>query len=243
LVNFAKLKAAQAAIEEIKNVQKTEAIIKIGLGTGSTARFFVDLLGEMVANGYECICVPTSIETEKQALALGIKLADIGDLGQLDVTVDGADEIDPQLGLIKGGGGALLREKIVASASKRMIVISDDSKMVEYLGAFPLPIEVNKFGLGATKILIEKILGKDNLGKDNLGMDKKLELRKDKNNQVFVTDGGHFIYDAFFSRILDANTLSRQLLDVAGVVQHGLFLDMCDTAFVASDDGVKRYDK
>jgi len=233
LVNFAKLKAAQAAIEEIKNVQKTDAIIKIGLGTGSTARFFVDLLGEMVANGYECICVPTSIETEKQALALDIKLADIGDLGQLDVTVDGADEIDPQLGLIKGGGGALLREKIVASASKRMIVISDDSKMVEYLGAFPLPIEVNKFGLGATKILIEKILG----------IDKKLELRKDKNNQVFVTDGGHFIYDAFFSRISDAKTLSRQLLDIAGVVQHGLFLDMCDTAFVASDDGVKRYDK
>ena len=233
MVNFAKLKAAQAAIEEIKNVQKTDAIIKIGLGTGSTARFFVDLLGEMVANGYECICVPTSIETEKQALALDIKLADIGDLGQLDVTVDGADEIDPQLGLIKGGGGALLREKIVASASKRMIVISDDSKMVEYLGAFPLPIEVNKFGLGATKILIEKILG----------IDKKLELRKDKNNQVFVTDGGHFIYDAFFSRISDAKTLSRQLLDIAGVVQHGLFLDMCDTAFVASDDGVKRYDK
>ncbi len=225
-----KLKAAQAAIKEIKSGQK------IGLGTGSTARYFVDILGEMVADGFECICVPTSIETQKQALALNIKLSSLDELGELDITIDGADEIDGELSLIKGGGGALLREKIVADASKCMIVIADSSKMVDVLGGFALPVEVNQFGLGATKNRLEKIL-------NNFNASGGLTLRKTSSGEDFLTDGGHLIFDADFGRISDTQTLSTKLLDVPGVVQHGLFIDMCDIAFIAADDGVKRYDR
>ncbi len=224
-----KFKAAQEAIKEIESGQK------IGLGTGSTARYFVDILGEMVADGFECICVPTSIETQNQALALGIKLSSLDKLGELDITIDGADEVDSQLTLIKGGGGALLREKIVADASKRMIVIADSSKMVDVLGGFALPIEVNKFGLGATKNRLDEIL-------KNFDAKGGLTLRKTMNGKDFLTDGGHLIFDADFGRISDAKALSTKLLDVPGVVQHGLFIDMCDVAFIADNDSVKRYD-
>jgi ribose 5-phosphate isomerase A len=120
--------------------------MRLGLGTGSTARHFVDLLGQQVAAGFECLCVPTSEATAQQARSLNIPLSDLETLDRLDVTVDGADEIDPQLNLIKGAGGALLREKIVAAASDAMIVIADGSKLVQTLGRFPLPIEVNLFG-------------------------------------------------------------------------------------------------
>lgn len=223
-----KLEAARAALSEISSG------MRIGLGTGSTAKHFVDLLGEKVANGFECICVPTSIATQKQALALGIKLSDLDTLGALDVTVDGADEIDPKRNLIKGGGGALLREKIVAAASGRMVVIADDSKLVEQLGRFPLPVEVNMFGLGATTSAVEAVAKKH-------GAEGDVKLRMTSDGQPFVTDGGHYILDAFFGRISDAKALSDDLLYVPGVVQHGLFLNMCAVAYVAGKDGVTKY--
>lgn len=228
LSEMQKLQAAQAAIEEI------EAGMRIGLGTGSTAKHFVDLLGARVAQGLECICVPTSEATAEQARALNIPLSDLDTLPELDVTVDGADEIDSQLNLIKGGGGALLREKIVADASRRMIVIADGSKLVETLGAFPLPIEVNRFGLGATRVRLDRTLRE-------YGAKGDLKLRYVSADIPFITDGGHMIVDAFFGRISDAKALSAALLEIPGVVQHGLFLGMCDTAYLATADGVRKY--
>ncbi|HEV7344724.1 MAG TPA: ribose-5-phosphate isomerase RpiA [Devosia sp.] len=206
--------------------------MRLGLGTGSTARHFVDLLGARVASGFDCICVPTSEATAHQARALGILLSDLETLDRLDVTVDGADEIDPHLNLIKGGGGALLREKIVAAASDAMVVIADASKLVPVLGRYPLPIEVNTFGLGATRRALAEVLAAH-------GAEGDLKLRETAPGLPFVTDGGHLIMDAFFGRISRPEALSRDLLDIAGVVQHGLFLKMCKTAYVATADGVE----
>jgi ribose 5-phosphate isomerase A len=206
--------------------------MRIGLGTGSTARHFVDLLGERVAQGFQCLCVPTSEVTAQQAAGLNIPLTDLDTIDGLDLTVDGADEIDPSLGLIKGAGGALLREKIVAAASAEMIVIADASKLVDTLGRFPLPIEVNRFGLGATRRALAGVLAA-------FGAQGGLQLRAAASGQSFVTDGGHLILDAFFGRISQPEALSRALLDVPGVVQHGLFLGMCKKAYVATADGVR----
>lgn len=206
--------------------------MRLGLGTGSTARHFVDLLGEKVAAGFDCICVPTSEATARQAEALRIPLSDLDHLDRLDVTIDGADEIDPALNLIKGGGGALLREKIVAAASGAMIVIADASKLVPVLGRFPLPVEVNRFGLGATRRAVSEIMAAH-------GAEGALRLRESAPGTPFLTDGGHYILDAFFGRISQPEALSRDLLDIAGVVQHGLFLKMCKRAYVATPDGVK----
>jgi ribose 5-phosphate isomerase A len=206
--------------------------MRLGLGTGSTARHFVDLLGEKVAAGFDCLCVPTSEATAQQALSLGIPLSDLETLDRLDLTIDGADEIDPELNLIKGGGGALLREKIVAAASDAMIVIADGSKLVETLGRFPLPIEVNRFGLGATRHTVAEVIAQHEA-------EGGLRLRETAPGTPFVTDGGHLILDAFFGRISRPEALSRDLLDIAGVVQHGLFLKMCKTAYVATPDGVR----
>ena len=206
--------------------------MRLGLGTGSTARHFVDLLGEKVASGFDCICVPTSEATARQAEGLAIPLSDLDTLDRLDVTIDGADEIDPALNLIKGGGGALLREKIVAAASDAMIVIADASKLVPVLGRFPLPVEVNRFGLGATRRAVSEIMAAH-------GAEGELRLRESAPGTPFVTDGGHYILDAFFGRISQPEALSRDLLDIAGVVQHGLFLKMCKRAYVATPDGVK----
>ncbi|WEK02723.1 MAG: ribose-5-phosphate isomerase RpiA [Candidatus Devosia phytovorans] len=206
--------------------------MRLGLGTGSTAKHFVELLGEKVAQGFECICVPTSEVTARQALSLNIPLSDLDTLDRLDVTVDGADEIDPHLNLIKGGGGALLREKIVAAASDAMLVIADGSKLVDTLGRFPLPIEVNRFGLGATRRTVAEVIAAH-------GAEGELRLRETAPSTPFVTDGGHLILDAFFGRISQPEALSRDLLDIAGVVQHGLFLKMCKTAYVATADGVR----
>jgi ribose 5-phosphate isomerase A len=208
--------------------------MKLGLGTGSTARHFVDLLGIKVAQGFECLCVPTSEVTAAQARSLNIPLTDLDTIDHLDLTVDGADEIDEALNLIKGGGGALLREKIVAAASSRMVVIADASKMVATLGKYPLPIEVNAFGLGATRHVLAQIL------KDH-GAEGGLRQRVGADGSAFVTDGGHFILDAFFGRISDAKALSNALLEVPGVVQHGLFLGLCSAAYIAGPDGVRRY--
>lgn len=207
--------------------------MRLGLGTGSTARHFVDLLGEKVAAGFDCICVPTSEATARQALALNIPLSDLETLDRLDLTIDGADEIDPQLNLIKGAGGALLREKIVAASSDAMIVIADASKLVTTLGRrFPLPIEVNSFGAGATRRSVAAVMASH-------GAEGELHLRQAAPGMPFVTDGGHLILDAFFGRISRPEALSRDLLDIAGVVQHGLFLKMCKTAYVATPDGVR----
>ena len=211
---------------------RVEAGMRLGLGTGSTARHFVDLLGHKVAAGFDCLCVPTSEATAHQAETLNIPLSDLDHLDRLDLTIDGADEIDPQLNLIKGGGGALLREKIVAAASDAMIVIADDSKLVATLGHFPLPIEVNRFGLGATKRALDVICRTHS-------SEGTLRLREVSPGTPFVTDGGHLILDAFFGRISSPEALGRDLLDVPGVVQHGLFIKMCKLAYVATPDGVK----
>ena len=220
-----KRRAAAMALTQV------DSGMRLGLGTGSTARHFVELLGEKVAQGFDCLCVPTSEATARQALSLNIPLSDLDTLDRLDLTVDGADEIDPGLNLIKGAGGALLREKIVANASDRMIVIADATKLVDTLGRFPLPVEVNRFGLGATRHAIARVHGRN-------GGDGPLRLRETASGEPYVTDGGHLIIDAFFGRISDPEALSRDLLDIAGVVQHGLFLNMCKTAYVATLDGV-----
>lgn len=222
--------AAEAALSEL------QPGMRLGLGTGSTARHFVDLLGQKVAEGFDCICVPTSEATARQAEGLGIPLSDLETLVQLDATVDGADELDADLNLIKGGGGALLREKIVAAASDRMIVIADGGKLVDTLGRYPLPIEVNRFGLGATRRALEAVLASH-------GAQGGLELRQSGQGEPYVTDGGHLILDAFFGRISQPEALSRDLLDIAGVVQHGLFLHLCDRAYVATLDGVRTLKK
>jgi ribose 5-phosphate isomerase A len=221
----------QAAAMALTEVQSG---MRLGLGTGSTARHFVDLLGEKVAHGLDVICVPTSEATAEQAARQGIPLADLDTVRQLDLTVDGADEIDPNLNLIKGGGGALLREKIVAAASDTMIVIADASKLVNMLGRFPLPIEVNRFGLAATRRLVEEVAKLH-------GAEGDVMLRGAAS--PFVTDGGHLILDAFFGRISRPEALSNDLLAIPGVVQHGLFLDMCSKAYVATPNGVETFQR
>ena len=221
--------AAAAALTEVQSG------MRLGLGTGSTAREFVDLLGERVRQGMRVVAVPTSEATAAQAMALHIPLTTLDETPRLDLTVDGADEIGPGLSLIKGGGGALLREKIVAAASRRMIVIADTSKLVPELGQFPLPIEVNRFGLGATRLELDKIL-------QQFGATGRLVQRSASGGEAFVTDGGHLILDAFFGRISQPEALSAALRDVPGVVEHGLFLNLCRRAYVAGPDGVKSID-
>jgi ribose 5-phosphate isomerase A len=217
--------AAAAALEEVRDG------MLLGLGTGSTARHFVELLGERVARGLNCLCVATSGATEAQARGLGIPLTDLESHPALDLTVDGADEVGPGLALIKGAGGALLREKIVAAASARMVVIADASKRVAVLGRCPLPIEVNRFGLAATRAAIIRLMA-------DQGANAALVLRSGAAGEPFATEGGHLILDAFFSRILEPQALSGALLDIPGVVQHGLFLGLCARAYVAGKAGV-----
>jgi ribose 5-phosphate isomerase A len=209
--------------------------MRLGLGTGSTARLFVDLLGSRVREGLDVLCVPTSEATGAQARALGIPLTTLDETPELDVTVDGADEIGPGLGLIKGAGGALLREKIVAAASRRMVVIADRSKLVETLGRFPLSIEVNRFGLGATRRAVELIA-------HEYRAEGPVQLRVDGSGQPLVTDGGHLILDASFGRISRPEALSTSLNNVPGVVEHGLFLGLCQRAYVAGPGGVETID-
>lgn len=205
--------------------------MKLGIGTGSTAEEFVRLLGARAAEGLSVIGVPTSERTAALCVELGIQLATLDDEPELDLVIDGADEIGPELSLIKGGGGALLREKIVAAASRRMIVIADKSKVVAELGAFPLPIEVNKFGLKATEIAIGRAA-------ERLGLNCERRLRM-TGNEPFVTDGGHLILDASFGRIPDARALSEALHAVPGVVEHGLFLGLADLGIVAAESGIE----
>lgn len=222
--------AAAAALEEVRDG------MRLGLGTGSTADHFVDLLAERVAAGLRCRCVPTSERTAARARERGLTLAGLDTLDRLDLTVDGADEIGPDLTLIKGAGGALWREKIVAAASDRMVAIADESKLVEALGAFPLPVEIARFGLAATRRLIAEALAP-------LGLAGAPVLRPGTDGQPFVTDGGNLILDARFGRISDAGAVSEALLGVPGVVQHGLFLGICDAAYVAGPGAVRRLDR
>jgi ribose 5-phosphate isomerase A len=206
--------------------------MRIGLGTGSTAKHFVALLGERVAAGLDIVAVPTSEATRAQAERLGIKLTTLDQTPELDLTIDGADEVAPDLTLIKGGGGALLREKIVATASARMIVIADSSKWVPMLGRFPLPIEIAPFGATTTHRAVEAAIAA-------AGCSGPAILRKGKDSHTFVTDGGHWILDAHLQRIPDPRGLAARLCAVPGVMEHGLFINNADTVILAGPNGVR----
>jgi ribose 5-phosphate isomerase A len=206
--------------------------MKLGLGTGSTAAHFVDLLGEKIRGGLRVVGVPTSEATRRQAESLGIPLTTLEETPELDLTVDGADELDSSLNLIKGGGGAHLREKIVASASKKMIVVADESKAVAQLGRFPLPVEVVDFGIEATRRAIATVAA-------GAGCRGELKLRKKADGHVFVTDQGHVILDAHFGRIPDAAALAKGLAQVPGVVEHGLFIGLATRAILAGSEGIR----
>jgi ribose 5-phosphate isomerase A len=203
----------------------------LGLGTGSTAARFVDLVGRRVKDGLQVTCVPTSEATRLQAERLGIALTTLDDVPFLDLTVDGADELDGHLRLLKGGGGALLREKIVAMASDRMIVIADASKRVDTLGKFPLPIEAVRFGLTATRSLVEAVAA-------DAGCTGAITLRSGKDATPFLTDSGNVILDCAFGRIPNPEALDAALKGVPGVVENGLFLGIADVAIIAGPDGV-----
>ena len=224
--------------DEAKRVAAARALelvtsgMRLGLGTGSTAAHFVDLLGQKVAAGLKVVGVPTSERTRAQAESLNIPLSTLEETPELDLTVDGADEFDPQLRLVKGGGGALLREKIVAAASARMVVIVDDTKEVATLGKFPLPVEVNMFGLAATQRLVEKVSA-------GVGCKGPITLRKGADGHAFVTDGGHYILDCSFGVIPDADALSTALFSVPGVVEHGLFIGLASGVVIAGADGIR----
>jgi ribose 5-phosphate isomerase A len=204
--------------------------MRLGLGTGSTARPFVEMLGERVRAGLDVIAVPTSEATRQQAEQCGIRLTTLDETPELDLTIDGADEIAPDLTLIKGGGGALLREKIVAAASARMVVIADASKWVATLGRFPLPIEVVPFGLAATERAVAAVF-------TATGNSGSLTLRRDKAGHAFVTDGGHFILDAALGTIADPRSLAARLTAIPGVMEHGLFIGLASLAVIAGPEG------
>jgi ribose 5-phosphate isomerase A len=223
---------AQKRAAAARAVEFVRPGMRLGLGSGSTAKHFVELLAERVRAGLDVIAVPTSEATRSDAERLGVPLATLDSLPQLDLTVDGADEIGPDLSLIKGGGGALLREKIVASASSRMIVIADETKWVATLGRFPLPLEVVPFGLAATRRAIEAAAAA-------AGCAGPLEIRRAKDGHAFVTDGGHWILDAAFERISAPKSLADRLDGIAGVVEHGLFIALAHMAVIAGANGVR----
>ena len=204
--------------------------MRLGLGTGSTARHFVDAVGEKVRGGWKLTCVPTSEATRVQAQGLGITVTTLDQTPVLDLDVDGADEIDGDLNLIKGGGGALLREKIVASSAGQMVVIVDASKRVEHLGKFPLPVEVVPFGVKATAFKIENACKR-------LGLKPAIVIRV-RDGKPFVTDNGNLILDCACGRIDKPASLAVALSVIPGVVEHGLFIGMASVALLGSDTGV-----
>lgn len=206
--------------------------MRLGLGTGSTARHLVELLGGQVRSGLSVVAVPTSEATRLQAEQEGIPLTTLDESPALDLTIDGADEVAPDLTLIKGGGGALLREKIVASASSRMVVIADETKWVPVLGRFPLPIEVVPFGLAVIRGAVEAAAR-------DCGAPGPVRLRMGKDGHPLVTDGGHWLLDAALDRIADPGRLAARLDAIPGVVEHGLFIGMATTVIVAGSDGVR----
>ncbi len=219
-------RAAAAALDDVKPG------MKLGIGSGRTAEHFVRLLGERVRTGLAIVGVPTSERTAQLARAEGISLTTLDEEPELDLVVDGADEIDRELRLIKGGGGALLREKIIATAARRMIVIAEAAKLVDALGAFPLPVEIIPFGAAATRRAVEHAVA-------NIGLAGAMTLRE-RDGRPFITDSGNHIVDISFGRIPDPDRLARELDAIPGVVEHGLFIDLATAAVVADDNGVKR---
>jgi len=213
----------QAAAEaSVRFVQDGDVV---GLGTGSTASIAVRLLGERVRAGLKIRGIPTSVETQRLATDLGIPLLTLDDVQEIDVTIDGADEVDPQLELIKGGGGAMLREKIIASASRKMVVVADSSKQVPVLGKFPLPVEVIGFAQPLVKKRIE-------------ALGASVSLRTDHRGRPYITDEDHHILDCRFGQIPDPAALARELDSMPGVVEHGLFIGLASVALIARDGDV-----
>jgi ribose 5-phosphate isomerase A len=221
-----KRQAAARALDQVRDG------MALGLGTGSTAKHFIELLGERVSAGLKVVGVPTSEATRADALRCGVALTTLDEVDRLDLTVDGADEIDPALNLIKGGGGALLREKIVAAASDRMIVIADESKWVDVLGRYPLPVEVIPFGVAATQRAIARAFAES-------GVSGQMAVRKGGDGHVFVTDGGHWVVDAHLGRIEDVPRLAGLLSAIPGVVEHGLFVGLASVAVLAGAQGIR----
>ena len=224
-IDKAKFVAAKRAVDFVENG------MRVGLGTGSTAAWMVRCLGELVREeGLKIIGVPTSVRTADLARQVGIKVASLDEAKWLDLTIDGADEFDASLNLIKGGGGALLQEKIVATASDQMIVIADVAKEVGNLGAFPLPVEVVPFGWQTTKALVEETL----VSLDVLGRSTSLRMNQDR---PYVTDEGNFIIDLHLHRIGNPRQLALVLNQIPGVVENGLFIDICDIVVIGHGDG------
>ena len=223
---LAKHIAAQKALELVAPG------MRLGLGTGTTANHFIALLGARVAEGLDVICVPTSGRTRALAERHAIPLATLDGLVELDLTVDGTDEFDPKLRLLKGGGGALLREKIVATAAKRMVVIADWTKSVAMLGKHPLPVEVNYFGAEATKRMIFAAA-------KACGCEGQIRLRALPSGKPFITDNGHFILDCFFGAIPRPEELAERLCAIPGVAEHGLFIGIAKAVISAGPDGVE----
>lgn len=206
--------AARASLKYIKDGQV------VGLGTGSTAAYFIQLLGEKVKNGLRIQGIPTSIRSREMARSLGIPLTTLDECQEIAVTVDGADEVDPQLRLIKGGGGAMLREKIVASATRQLIIVADASKQVQRLGKFPLPVEVIKFA----RTLVAKRIA---------AMGADVRLRTDGEGKPYLTDENNHILDCRFGEMRDPDRLARELSEMPGVVEHGLFIGMASVVLFA----------
>jgi ribose 5-phosphate isomerase A len=200
----------------------------VGLGTGSTAAYVVRFLGERVQAGLKIVGIPTSVRTKELAASLGIPLTTLDECQQIDVAIDGADEFDPKLQLTKGGGGALLREKIIASASRQFVVIADSSKQVAALGAFPLPVEVIPF---AEALVARRIAA----------LGAKVNVRETAEGKPFITDEGHHILDCRFGRIPDPPTLARKLSDTPGIVEHGLFINMADVVLMGKGNEVVEF--
>ncbi|KUJ85634.1 ribose-5-phosphate isomerase [Ruegeria marisrubri] len=224
-IDRAKFVAAKRAADMVEDG------MRVGLGTGSTAAWLVRCLGEMVRDeGLKIQGVPTSTRTAALAREVGIEVVSLDQAGWLDITIDGADEFDGDLNLIKGGGGALLQEKIVATASDQMVVIADAGKEVETLGAYPLPVEVIPFGWQTTRKLIEETL----VSMDVLGRSAALRMNGDA---PFVTDEGNHILDLHLQRIGNPRQLALVLNQVPGVVENGLFIDICDRVVIGFGDG------
>jgi ribose 5-phosphate isomerase A len=211
--------AARASLKFVKDG------MVVGLGTGSTAAHFIQLLGEQVKNGLHIRGIPTSDRSRELAHSLGIPLTTLDECQEIAVTVDGADEVDPQLRLIKGGGGALLREKIVASATKQLVIVADVSKQVQRLGKFPLPVEVIKF---AQALVAKRIAA----------LGAEVQLRTNDNGQPYLTDENNHILDCRFGEIRDADALASELSDMPGVVEHGLFIRMASVALLGKEDEI-----
>lgn len=208
----------------VQAAQLIQSGMTIGIGTGTTAHWLIIELAKKIKEGLQCKAVPTSLQTKELAEKEGIPLLELNDVMRLDLTIDGADEIDANLQLIKGGGGALLQEKMVAAASQKLIIIADHTKMVDTLGKFPLPVEVIPYGWKQVILHIKQYKNID------------ITLRR-KNGEIFVTDHGHYILDCSFKQIEDAQALSFKLNDIPGVVDNGLFVNRADTAIIGNADG------